>query len=97
MTIRTITLTGALLVAALAPTLAQEATLPPHSLDFDKAVEPESIVIQDLSGGVGSQDGGSGGGGNVIQIMQIQPNGSTNGASSSSSAPRYTATSGRSR
>ena len=97
MTIRTVSLTGILLACLATPCLAQEATLPPHSLDFDKSVEPESIVIQDLSGGVGSQDGGSGGGGNVIQIMQIQPNGSTNGASSSSSAPRYTAVSGRSR
>jgi hypothetical protein len=95
MTIRTVSITGVLLAGLAAPCLAQEATLPPHSLDFDKAVEPESIVIQDLSGGVGSQDGGSGGGGNVIQIMQIQPSG-TNGVSSSSSAPRYTATSGRS-
>jgi hypothetical protein len=96
MTIRTVSFTGILLAGLAAPCLAQEATLPPHSLDFDKSVEPESIVIQDLSGGVGSQDGGGGGGGNVIQIMQIQPSG-TNGASSSSSAPRYTATSGRSR
>ena len=96
MTIRTVSFTGILLAGLAAPVLAQEATLPPHSLDFDKAVEPESIVFQDLSGGVGSQDGGSGGGGNVIQIMQIQPSG-TNGVSSSSSAPRYTATSGRSR
>ena len=44
MTIRTITLTGALLVAALAPTLAQEATLPPHSLDFDKAGDVDGII-----------------------------------------------------
>jgi hypothetical protein len=95
MTIRTVSFTGILLAGLAAPCLAQEATLPPHSLDFDKSVEPESIVIQDLSGGVGSQDGGSGGG-NVIQIMQIQPSG-TNGVSSSSSAPRYVATSGRSR
>jgi hypothetical protein len=95
MTIRTVSFTGILLAGLAAPCLAQEATLPPHSLDFDKSVEPESIVIQDLSGGVGSQDGG--GGGNVIQIMQIQPNGSVNGVSTSSSATRYVATSGRSR
>jgi len=97
MTIRTVSFTGILLAGLSAPCLAQEATLPPHSLDFDKSVEPESIVIQDLSGGVGSQDGGSGGGGNVIQIMQINPTGSTNGVSTSSSATRYVATSGRSR
>jgi hypothetical protein len=84
MTIRTVSFTGILLAGLAAPCLAQEATLPPHSLDFDKSVEPESIVIQDLSGGVGSQDGG--GGGNVIQIMQIQPNGSVNGVSTSASA-----------
>ncbi len=95
MTIRTVSLTGILLAGLATPCLAQEATLPPHSLDFDKSVEPESIVIQDLSGGVGSQDGGSGG--NVIQIMQIQPNGSVNGVSTSASATRYTAISGRSR
>lgn len=95
MTIRTVSFTGILLAGLAAPCLAQEATLPPHSLDFDKSVEPESIVIQDLSGGVGSQDGG--GGGNVIQIMQINPTGSTNGVSTSSSATRYTAISGRSR
>ena len=88
MNIRTISLTGLLLAGLVAPALAQEATLPPHSLDFDKSVEPESLVIQDLSGGVGSQDGGSGGGGNVIQIMQIAPN-TANGVSTSSSAPRY--------
>lgn len=96
MTIRTVSFTGILLAGLAAPCLAQEATLPPHSLDFEKSVEPESIVIQDLSGGVGSQDGGSGGG-NVIQIMQINPTGSTNGVSTSSSATRYTAISGRSR
>jgi len=95
MTIRTVSFTGILLAGLATHCLAQEATLPPHSLDFDKSVEPDSIVIQDLSGGVGSQDGGSGG--NVIQIMQIQPNGSVNGVSTSASAPRYTAISGRSR
>jgi len=95
MTIRTVSFTGILLAGLAAPCLAQEATLPPHSLDFDRSVEPESIVIQDLSGGVGSQDGG--GSGNVIQIMQINPTGSTNGVSTSSSATRYIATSGRSR
>jgi len=49
MTIRTVSFTGILLAGLSAPCLAQEATLPPHSLDFDKSVEPESIVIQDLS------------------------------------------------
>ena len=94
MTIRIVSLTGAFLAALAAPCFAQEIAVTPHSLDFDKAVEPEGIVIQDLSGGVGSQD--SSGGGSVIQIMQIQP-GTGNGVSSSASAPRYVSTSGRSR
>jgi hypothetical protein len=93
MTIRIASLTGALLAALAAPCFAEEIAVSPHSLDFDKAVEPEGIVIQDLSGGVGSQDSG-GGGGNIIQIMQIQP-GVGNGVSTSASAPRYV--SGRSR
>ena len=90
MTIRIITLTGALLAAAFAPSLAQEAALAPHELNFDRQVEPDNIVIQDLSGGVGSQDSG-GNAGNVIQIMQISPS-STGGVSTSTSAPRYVGT-----
>ena len=83
MTIRTVSFTAILLAGLAAPCLAQEATLPPHSLDLDKSVEPESIVIQDLSGGVGSQDGGSGGGGNVIVPVVLgggQPPGNGFGA-----------------
>lgn len=95
MTIRTLSLTGLLLAGIAAPCLAEEAILAPHELNLDRNIEPESIVIQDLSGGVGSQDNG-GSAGNVIQIMQINPNGSTNGVSTSSSATRYVAT-GRSR
>ena len=90
MTIRIIPLIGALLATLVAaPSIAQESVAP-HSLDFDSAIEPEGIVIQDLSGGVGSQDTG-GGGGSMIQILQLQP-GTTNGVSTSTSAPRYSGT-----
>ena len=88
MTIRIVSLTGALLAALAAPGGAQEA-VSPHSLDFDRSIETDSITIQDLSGGVGSQD--SSGGGSVIQIMQVQPNAGI-GVSTSASAPRYSGT-----
>ena len=95
MTIRIASLIGALLAALAAPCFAEEIAVSPHSLDFDSAIEPEGIVIQDLSGGVGGQDS-SGDAGNVIQIMQIQPSG-TNSVSTSASAPHYVAGGGRSR
>jgi hypothetical protein len=68
--------------------------LAPHTLELEKSIEPDGLVIQDLSGGVGSQDATGGGG--VLQIMQIQPS-TSNGVSTSSSAPRYVSTPSRSR
>jgi hypothetical protein len=97
MTIRTkiVPLIGALLAVSVAGPCLADAELAPHTLELEKSIEPDGLVIQDLSGGVGSQDATSGGGG-VLQIMQIQPS-TGNGASTSSSAPRYVSTPSRSR
>ena len=81
----------ALLAALVAPSFAAEAVTP-HALDLERSVAPDGIVIQDLSGGVGSQDAS----GTVLQIVQVQPS-AANGVSAGNSAPRYISSSGRSR
>ena len=90
MTIRIVPLIGAVMAAlAASPCHAQES-IAPHSLEFDKTIEPEGIVVQDLTGGVGAGESNDGGGGSMIQIMQVQPN-SGNGVSTSVSAQRFSA------
>jgi hypothetical protein len=90
MTIRTsITLLASAWLAAAGPVLAEEAAAP-HAMDIHAPDETEGLTIGDLSGGVGADSALGGGGGNVIQIMQIQPSaGVGNGVSTSSSAPRF--------
>ena len=71
----------ALLAALVAPSFAAEAVAP-HVLDLERSVAPDGIVIQDLSGGVGSQDAS----GTVLQIVQVQPS-AANGVSAGSEPP----------
>jgi hypothetical protein len=86
MTIRIVSLIGALLLASpVGACLADEAAAP-HAPDIQAPGETEGLVIGDLSGGVGQDSAGGGGG--VMQIVQAQPS-LSNSVSTSTSAPRF--------